>query len=55
VTGDVNRPLTPSERRLAHWMLKHGSAEAATFLSQLENAEVTRGVVLAAVAVSISR
>jgi hypothetical protein len=41
VAGDANRPLTPSERRLAHWMLENGSAEAAAFLSQLARAEVT--------------
>lgn len=41
MAGDANRPLTPSERRLAQWMLEHGSTEAATFLSQLESAEVT--------------
>jgi hypothetical protein len=41
VTAGANRPLTPSERRLAEWMLEHGSPEAATFLSQLADAEVT--------------
>jgi hypothetical protein len=41
VTGDANRPLTPSERKLAQWMLEHGTPEAASFLSQLKNAEVT--------------
>ena len=36
-----NRALTQSERSLARWMLENGSAEAAAFLSQLDNAEVT--------------
>src|SRR5688572_958695 len=39
--GEGNRQLTPHERRLARWMLEHGSPEAAAFLSQLDEAEVT--------------
>ena len=39
--SDANRELTAHERRLARWMLEHGSPEAATFLPQLELAEVT--------------
>jgi hypothetical protein len=41
MTSDANRPLTTSERRLAKWMLEHGTTEAREFLQQLEDAEVT--------------
>jgi hypothetical protein len=43
MTGDHhNRPLTDVERRLARWMLEHGTtAEAEQYLAQLERAEVT--------------
>jgi hypothetical protein len=37
----ANRPLTDHERRLARWMLEHGTAEARDFLPQLEQAEAT--------------
>lgn len=37
----ANRPLTEQERELARYMLVHGTGEAAAFLAQLENAEVT--------------
>jgi len=36
-----NRSLAESERRLARWMLEHGTPEAATYFEQLDNAEVT--------------
>jgi hypothetical protein len=36
-----NRPLSPEEHRLARWLLEHGTSDAASFLSQLENAEIT--------------
>ena len=36
-----NRPLSGQERRLAHWMLVHGTPEAAAFLTQLDRAHVT--------------
>jgi hypothetical protein len=37
------RPLTPSERGLARWMLEHGNPDAAMFLPQLERATVVAG------------
>src|SRR5262245_20767861 len=37
----ATRSLTAEERQLLHWMLEHGSPEAAQFLSQLESARVT--------------
>ena len=39
--SEVNRQLTDHERLLVRWMLEHGSSEAATFLPQLDLAEVT--------------
>jgi hypothetical protein len=39
--SEVNRQLTDHELRLVRWMLEHGSPEAAAFLSQLDQAEVT--------------
>lgn len=36
------RPLSEKERRLALWMLKHGTPEAARFMEQLDRAEATR-------------
>ena len=39
--GETNRQLTDHERRLVRWMLEHGSPEAAAFLPQLDEAEVT--------------
>lgn len=39
--SDDNRELTDHERRLMRWMLEHGSPEAAAFLPQLDEAEVT--------------
>ncbi|TVP97409.1 MAG: hypothetical protein EA381_15010 [Planctomycetaceae bacterium] len=39
--NDVNRRLTAQERRLVRWMLEHGSPEAADYLPQLDQAEVT--------------
>jgi hypothetical protein len=36
------RPLTDQERCLVRWMLEHDSPEAAAFLPQLDQAEVTR-------------
>ena len=36
-----NRPLTAEERRLAHWMLENGNAQAHHFVDQLERAEVS--------------
>jgi hypothetical protein len=39
--SEGNRQLTNHERRLVRWMLEHGSPEAATFLPQLDEAEVT--------------
>ena len=35
------RPLSDKERRLARWMLENGNPDAAAFLTQLDNAEVT--------------
>jgi hypothetical protein len=37
----ANRPLSPSERALAAWMLENGIPEARGFLSQLDDLEVT--------------
>lgn len=37
----MNRPLTQQERTLAEWMLRHGGSEAAEYLGQLAEAEVT--------------
>ena len=37
----MNRPLTDTERALVLWMLEHGTSEAASFIPQLEKAEVT--------------
>ena len=37
----TTRPLTEQERRLARWMLEHGSPEAAHFIEQLDHAEAT--------------
>ena len=37
----ANRSLTETEARLTRWMLQHGTPEAAAFLRQLEDAEVT--------------
>lgn len=39
--SEGNRQLTDHERRLVRWMLEHGSPEAAAFLTQLDEAEVT--------------
>lgn len=39
--SDGNRRLTDDERHLLRWMLEHGGPEAAAFLSQLDEAEVT--------------
>jgi hypothetical protein len=39
--SERNRQLTDHERRLVRWMLEHGSPEAAAFLPQLDEAEVT--------------
>ncbi len=39
--SDVNRQLTSHERRLVRWMLEHGGPQAAAFLPQLDEAEVT--------------
>ena len=36
-----NRSLSENELALARWMLEHGTPEAAGFLIQLEQAEVT--------------
>jgi hypothetical protein len=36
-----NRQLTDHERRLVRWMLERGAPEAAAFLPQLDQAEVT--------------
>ena len=42
MTEEHNRPLMDAERRLARWMLEHGTtAEAEQYLAQLERAEVT--------------
>jgi hypothetical protein len=35
-----DRPLTPTEVALVHWLLEHGSAEAADFIPQLAKARV---------------
>lgn len=35
------RPLSEKERRLALWMLEHGTPEAARFMGQLDRAEAT--------------
>lgn len=37
----TNRPLTPGERCLMHWMLEHGTLEAKLFFGQLEVASAT--------------
>lgn len=37
----LNRQLTRHERHLVRWMLEHGSSDAAAFLHQLDQAEVT--------------
>lgn len=39
--SEGNRQLTDHERRLVRWMLEHANPAAATFLPQLELAEVT--------------
>ncbi len=39
--NEGNRQLTDHERRLIRWMLENGSSEAAAFLPQLDQAEVT--------------
>ncbi|MEX1039881.1 MAG: hypothetical protein WDZ51_04585 [Pirellulaceae bacterium] len=39
--NERNRQLTDQERSLVQWMLEHGSPEAAAFLLQLDQAEVT--------------
>jgi hypothetical protein len=39
--NDGTRPLTEEERRLVLWMIEHGNAEAAPFLSQVEQLEVS--------------
>ena len=39
--SEGNRQLTDHERRLVRWMLEHGSPDAAAFLPQLDEAEVT--------------
>jgi hypothetical protein len=39
--SEGNRQLTDHERRLVRWMLEHGGPEAAAFLPQLDQAEVT--------------
>jgi hypothetical protein len=36
-----NRPLTDAERQVARWMLEQGSAEAKSYIAQLDEAEVT--------------
>jgi hypothetical protein len=36
-----NRELTDHERRLVCWMLEHGDPDAAAFLPQVDQAEVT--------------
>lgn len=35
------RPLSEHERRLARWMLEHGTPEAVRFLEQLDRADAT--------------
>ncbi|HEY3935150.1 MAG TPA: hypothetical protein VGL65_11110 [Gemmatimonadales bacterium] len=39
--SEGNRELTDQERRLVRWMLENGGADAAGFLPQLDQAEVT--------------
>lgn len=39
--SDGNRPLTTEERCLVQWMMEHGTPEAAAFLPQLDEVEVT--------------
>ena len=46
--------MTPDEEQLIRWMLEHGIPEAQAFLSQLEKAKATAGVVLAVARASIS-
>ena len=41
MVANFYRALSAKERRLARWMLEHGTDEAAQFLVQLEKAEVT--------------
>jgi hypothetical protein len=36
----LKRPLTPVERDLTEWMLRHGRPDARDYLPQLENATV---------------
>jgi hypothetical protein len=35
------RPLTEDERRLVRWMLEHGNADAASYVAQVEQLEVS--------------
>jgi hypothetical protein len=41
MTDERNRPLTDAERRVARWMLEHGTEDSKQYLVQLELAEVT--------------
>lgn len=36
------RPLTNEERRLARWILEHGSREASDFIVQLDHSEASK-------------
>ena len=38
----ATRPLSEKERRLALWMLEHGTPEAIRFIAQLERADATQ-------------
>lgn len=38
----VDRSLTDEEQELARWMLENGTSDAASFLTQLDNARVVR-------------
>ena len=37
----MNRQLTSAEEQIIRWMLEHGNSNAAEFLPQLQNAQVT--------------
>jgi hypothetical protein len=41
MVANFYRPLSERERRLSRWMLENGNSEAAQYLPQLDNAEVT--------------
>jgi hypothetical protein len=41
-TIPLDRPMSSEERAIAEWLLLHSDPSAISFLSQLENARVTR-------------